>query len=380
MDTKEKLQERLEVCHKAIAFERTSRIPYISNDWSWRFLDTELGYSFSEAVGDYEKLEQVVYESIERYPCDGLLCPGTRNNVVLANILGGGRHKVANEGAVVQTLDSSPFDPEDYAAYAKNPILTSWEKFFPKRFGRLNLQQIEDSVKAVMDFGALGARMNKTMEEKYGIPPLGPMTGLPIEPMFTNFRGIKGVSMDMRRNTQLVEDFVTATKPGFLAKAEQTMKAYKGKSICGTVITFLAHSVMGNKQFERFYWSVYKDYIDLAVKYNAPIYQFTEATLLRFADFFDDVPKGTIVAHLEQDDIFETRKRLPNIALAGGMPTTMLYQGTIEQCVDYAKKLIDELGAEGGYLFSQNKMMTYANDAKRENLMAVVDFVNSYRI
>ncbi len=99
--------------------------------------------------------------------------------------------------------------------------------------------------------------------------------------------------------------------------------------------------------------------------------------MLRFVEFFQDIPKGQLMIHLEQDNIFEMRKKLPNICFAGGMTTDLLGHGTPRQCVDYAKKLIDELG--DGYVFSTNKMVSYRNDCKRENLLAVTEFVRNYR-
>jgi hypothetical protein len=81
--------------------------------------------------------------------------------------------------------------------------------------------------------------------------------------------------------------------------------------------------------------------------------------------------------HLEQDDIFEVRKKLPNVALAGGMTTDLLGHSTKEQCVNYARKLIDTLG--DGFALSQNKMMSFRNDAKRENVIAVNEFARSYQ-
>jgi hypothetical protein len=99
--------------------------------------------------------------------------------------------------------------------------------------------------------------------------------------------------------------------------------------------------------------------------------------MLRFAEFFQDIPKGRILYQLEQDDIFEVRKRLPNLAIVGGMPTELLGRGTKQECVDYAKKLIDTLG--DGFVLSQNKMMSFRKDAVRENVLAVNEFVRSYR-
>ena len=44
------------------------------------------------------------------------------------------------------------------------------------------------------------------------------------------------------------------------------------------------------------------------------------------------------------------------------------------------QKLIDELGSEGGFILSEDKMLSYRNDAKPENFKAVCDFVNNYKI
>jgi hypothetical protein len=63
----------------------------------------------------------------------------------------------------------------------------------------------------------------------------------------------------------------------------------------------------------------------------------------------------------------------------GGMANSMLGRGTKQQCLDRAKHLIDELGADGGYIMSQDLIGSYRSDAKRENLEAVCNFVREYR-
>ena len=108
------------------------------------------------------------------------------------------------------------------------------------------------------------------------------------------------------------------------------------------------------------------------------MYIFSENTMLQFYEYFQDVPKGHLIIHVELDDIFEARKKLPNICFAGGMPADLLGYADEQTCIDYAKKLIDEIGRDGGYIFSQNKMMSFRNDCKRENLLAVTNFVHNY--
>ena len=79
---------------------------------------------------------------------------------------------------------------------------------------------------------------------------------------------------------------------------------------------------------------------------------------------------------VEMDDIYELRKLYPNIALWGGLPVDLLGNGTPEQCVDAAKKAINELGE--GFVLMPNKMLSYKYDCRPENLKAVSEYVHTY--
>ena len=63
----------------------------------------------------------------------------------------------------------------------------------------------------------------------------------------------------------------------------------------------------------------------------------------------------------------------------GGMPNVLLGTGTVQECLDLAKKCCDELGRDGGFIMSQDKLGSFRIDGKRENLKAVCDFVRDYR-
>ncbi|MBQ8909555.1 MAG: hypothetical protein IJY91_00790, partial [Oscillospiraceae bacterium] len=95
---------------------------------------------------------------------------------------------------------------------------------------------------------------------------------------------------------------------------------------------------------------------------------------------FKDYPKGVLTFHIEQDDPFAFREALPNVCIMGGLTTELLSNGTPEECVAYTKRLCDELGKDGGFILSEGKMLSYRNDAKRENYKAVCDFVAGYKL
>ena len=44
------------------------------------------------------------------------------------------------------------------------------------------------------------------------------------------------------------------------------------------------------------------------------------------------------------------------------------------------KELIDELSYDYGYVFSENKMVSFASDCRTENFKAVCDYVSSRRL
>lgn len=119
--------------------------------------------------------------------------------------------------------------------------------------------------------------------------------------------------------------------------------------------------------------------LDVLAKKGKTVRLFMEGSSERFWEYFKDYPKGTIVMHVEQDDVFKLRKELPNVAIMGGMPVTTLGGGTKQECLDLTKRLCDELGAEGGYIFSEDKMVSFRNDANPENVKAVCDFLREYR-
>ena len=225
--------------------------------------------------------------------------------------------------------------------------------------------------------------------DRYGLPglsPNNPMKGAvvpAVETLMSDLLGIQQLSIAMRRNGDLLDAFIERWEKERMEPIYTKIRKAKGPDdvhCFDSSILMLAHTVMNKKQFERFYWPYLKKLLDVYAEKKMNIRIFTEGSILRFAEYFADYPKGLLTFHLEQDDPFEFRKALPNVAIMGGMTTDLLSNGTPEECVAYAKRLCDELGRDGGFIFSENKMLSYRNDAKPENMLAVCNFVNEYRL
>ena len=116
----------------------------------------------------------------------------------------------------------------------------------------------------------------------------------------------------------------------------------------------------------------------MVIRNDKIMFLFTEGENSQFYEFLKEAPRGHLVLQLEIDDVFEAKKALGDrVCICGGMPCSLLHNGTVKENIAYAKRLIDEMGP--GYIFSPDKMVSYPVDCKAENLKAVNDFVRDYR-
>jgi len=379
MDAKQALQERTELFDNAFAFKHNKHTPSMSNFWTWKYLDA--GYNLNDVLRDYDMLEQANRSFHELYQFDCYMDKGTRNPIRVSEAFGARFHYIDESGEFVLADDRCLIEAEEYPELSADSQRFYWEKAFPRYVKPgLTLAEFKAGVQEFLAFGEFAGKMDDIFLNEYGTlspTPANTFATTPFENLFNFLRGIKELALDVRKHRA---ELLEVSELLWLSSGEPVLQqalATDGYGAFAHVgLAFLAHSILSHSQFEELYWPYVKRVIDAAAAANKRVFVFCESEMLRFADFFEDVPKGVVLIHPEQDDIFEFRRRLPNIVLAGGMPASLLGGGTKAECVDYAKRLIDELGE--GFVFSTNKMMSYRNDAKRENLLAVMDFVRSY--
>ncbi|KPU43845.1 uroporphyrinogen decarboxylase (URO-D) [Oxobacter pfennigii] len=380
------LKERIQLFNDAAQMKKTARIPQVANFFTWKILDSE--YKLSEALLDYDKMFRLVCDFHERYGFDAYMDLGTRNPVKVTNSLGGYHYMVDDEREVMNIDDQVYMEADEYGELAEDPIKFIWTKIMPRKYKKLNeegaLEVFKNTTQEFLAFSEYNRKINEKFLADYEAPAIFNIQGgvlfHPFEMLFNYYRGIKGLSIDIRRNKERVMEAVEALYNMFTKPAIDGLDGPKSQtSAFDAMSAFLAHSILSPKQFGEIYWPILKKIIDKLVETGKTMYIFSENTMLQYYEYLQEVPKGHLVIHVELDDVFEFRKKLPNICIAGGMPADLLGNSDPQTCIDYAKKLVDELGRDGGYIFSQNKMMSFRYDCKRENLLAVTDFVRDYR-
>ena len=370
------LEDRVKLFRDAAAFQKTEKIPNLSLAFTWKVHDS--AYPVKDALYDWKVMEKAVREFHERYQFDAYMDLGTRNVLGLTDALGGGTHYFDEASNSIYAVEKACFTAADIDGYLKDPIKAS-RKCFEQKYPNATAKSLMKAQLEMIKFVMYSAKITKIFNKEYQIPVTN--TGQFFIPPYENvmfYTGLRELAIGLRRDGEKYKQlfdymFWTETYPGMIAALDQDTS----KFVQDVNTALIGYCSLSPKQFEQFYWPYLKILLDEVAKRNKTIHIFTEQSMLRFSEFFEDVPKGVLVLHPDQDDIFEVRKRLPNVALAGGMRAQMLSNATPEECVDRAKELIEGLGE--GYIFSQDNMMSFPNDCKRENLLAVNEFVNNYR-
>lgn len=393
MNNQELSQYRVKLVRDAVdPAKKPERVPHISHFVTWKILDA--GYKLSEAMCDWDIMEKVVCEFQEKYCFDALVEFGHRNNYQTSKILGSSRYYIDDENGSVNYKDFALCESDELVEYAKNPLKFKWEKGMAKKYPfwtqEFDIDILNKAYKANMDYlnfmgFNLRGRMPQKLYEDYGVPyyidPKG-YAPIAIETLFNSLRGIKGLSIDMRRNIGTLREAIaimdeSGFKPGLAAlKNVPAGTKYDSTFDCDNIL--LAHTILNEKQWEEFYWPYLKQIIAVYGEKGWTTRLFTEGTSGRFWDYFKEFPKGVIALHLENDDVYAATEKLPGFCIMGGMTNEMLGGGTKQQCLDMTKRLIDELGANGNFILSQDKLGSYRNDAKAENLKAVCEFALEY--
>jgi|LSQX01.1.fsa_nt_gb uroporphyrinogen-III decarboxylase len=384
MKPEELLQYRRQLIEDTVRLRKRERVPHFSNIHLWLVLD--YGVKLTEACSDWELMEKCQLAFYDKYKFDlaqtvaCLLC----HPMAMIKDIGQGFYIWDDVNSVVSLQDTRLLLPDEYEQFIADLPRYTWEVLLPRKYERWPELKVKDMMEPLAEYQRytdFAARMGEAAVKRYGIPKASAvMVGMPgIELLCNLYTGMKGLAMDMRRQPEQVKAAVQMLESGTDAVVQSILEEPRDTEAAFDVwLGMLAHNFLSIKQWEAYYWPYLKKLLDAVVAADKTAYIFVEGYVSRFYDYFRTFPAGHIALHIEQDDVYEVKKNLPNCCIVGGMSSTLLGSGTKEQCIDRAKQLIDDLGQEGGFILSQDKMISYMRDANPENLKAVCDFVSEY--
>jgi hypothetical protein len=124
--------------------------------------------------------------------------------------------------------------------------------------------------------------------------------------------------------------------------------------------------------FENIYWATLRPIVDALWAQGNQVLFYAEGKWDPHLETFAELPAGSIVYHIDRGDPSETHRVLgKKFCLSGGVPNALLAFGKPEEVRAHCRKLIETIGADGGYIMDASAIMQ--NDATIENLRAMTD-------
>lgn len=396
------LEAKVKRFRDAQKWVKPDKTPLMGHLITWQFLDA--GYTLDVASRDYDVKRDAMIYATTHYKYDHVNCigGGFRNTFLLNDALceGGNTntekitedrdtesvHRDGDDGVMTAIFEGF-IKPEDFPLLKENYNKAVWEKALFRRYPAARNYTPEQFAKAastMCDFLAAKTQLDSELRYAYGDPMeqnfcyYSPM----FEDLFNTLSGIRGTSLAMRRNKEELKDLcVTIDTERFegMKAASSSMPSGEKTEVYDHVSGLLSATITTPRQFEEFLWPGQKLFLDYTRDQGKLAYYWSEGSVESYAEMFNDYPKGVLCLMIENDDPYEIRRKYPNICIQGGLFNSTLGSGTVQENIDDAKRAIDDLGCDGGLVLASNKMVTYLRDLKRENLIAIGDFLETYK-
>jgi hypothetical protein len=239
---------------------------------------------------------------------------------------------------------------------------------------------LEKLLEAGREISRWGSRMKAFGDEivKLGFPLYGTSgEHVPFDHLSYHVRGMRGIFLDMHRQPDKLIEVLDWLMPRQIEKALAKARA-GGRKRVYFALHRGADNFMSARQFEIFYWPYVKKMVQALLHEDFTPCLFLEGDYTSRLEYFLEFPKAKILARFDSSDINVVKRVLQgHICIMGNVPASLMQTGSSQDIEDYCKKLIDLLGKDSGFIMAPRSA---PDDAKPENLKAMVDSVKKYGV
>ncbi|WP_195268382.1 uroporphyrinogen decarboxylase family protein [Eubacterium sp. 1001713B170207_170306_E7] len=283
----------------------------------------------------------------------------------------------------IQHPEVHGMEVEDYDAFIADPYKTICDTVLPRIYGALEeggFKANKAFARAFSNFitgflqpaGECAAIAARTGRSVYNLATTCSPTSF--DSLADQLRSFTGISKDIRRVPDKVEAACEAMLP-LTIKAGITPMSDRYRR---TFIPLHMAPYMREKDFKRFYWPTFKAYVEALDKAGIGANIMVEQDWSRYLDYLNELPEGTAL-FFEYGDPEEIKQKVGGRQIISGLyPLNLLKTGTVQECVDKAKQLLDILAPGGKYIFSFDKSLLRLKDVRVDNLKAVLSCVKEY--
>jgi uroporphyrinogen-III decarboxylase len=408
-------KERQQRVQDAIALKVPDRVPVWFQDASFfpaKYADIsfrEVMYDSDKAFAAYKKTIVDFEPDIYFNPGHSLHTPGEASDIMeCRQVLLPGQHGIS-EYHSYQFVEADYMRRGEYDAFLNDPTGYIISKFMPRVFGAMKpFETLPSLMSLLLGYYAMPAMAGMvnddliTSMEKFckaariiqrhktkaahftqemsmlGFPmACGAITLAPFDLIGDTMRGLKGVLMDMYRQPDKLLAAIDKVTPlmtfGAIAQCRDTgnpgvfIPLHKGSD-----------GFMSLKHFETFYWPSLKQMILTLIDHGLTPCPFFEGNHTQRLEYYADLPKGKILGFFDSTDIHRAKDILgKTMCMSGFMPLLVLQTGTEDDVKIQAKRLIDVLGKDGGFIMGPRSAM---DEADPRLVKAWFDFTKEYGV
>ncbi|MBN2243406.1 MAG: hypothetical protein JW793_12025 [Acidobacteria bacterium] len=409
-EAKKAYRERLTRFIKVFRLEKPDRVPLILPAGSFPLYYA--GMTLKEAMHDNERLCRAYRKFLNEFESDTYIGPmmvpsAKASEIVDTRTVRWPGHGLPDHASMVQFVEGEYMKAEDYDLFLEDLTDFCLRRYIPRSIGALApfehfpptpfilgmanrflmpavMPQVRAAYRAIIDYGEETARwMGPLLQfEKEaaaaGYPSLfGGQSHAPYDILADTLRGTKGIIRDMyRRPDKLMAAIDKVTQMNIDCGLD-------GVRMSGKPIVFFAlhkgdDTFMSRKQYEKFYWPAFRKVILGLVEEGVVPLLFAEGKYNQRLDIIRDLPRGKVVWHFDQTDMFEAKKILgDNACIAGNVPASLLCTGTPRAVKDYCRKLIEVCGEGGGFILTGGASV---DKCSPENMRAMTEAVMEYGV
>ncbi len=243
---------------------------------------------------------------------------------------------------------------------------------------RNNLSFVKGGMAMMQYFQGL-ARQGELLRTQCGcVSAIAGILKAPFDILADKLRGYVGLAQDLFERPDKVLAACEALIPYLTQVALATSDPTKQVPVslwmhrgCVPFISF--------EQFDRFFWPTLKPIIETLWSKGLQTLFYAEGKWGAHLKTFRELPAGSIIFHVDMDDIFEVHRVLGDrFCISGGIPNFLLAYRSPKEVREYCKKVIDGVARDGGYIMDASAIVQ--NDAKVENIKAMTEFTREYGV
>jgi len=284
--------------------------------------------------------------------------------------------KPTEESPEIQFLESEYTRYEDYEIIAE----TGWMNFVnqhlihrvadiktPEEHSQLFTEAQNGIFKAIEEYEKRGA---------FIIYPV-----LNMHPFFTLSlsRSMVKFTEDLYYRPEMVERALKKMTEEFITLGLFTCKG-TGLNVMGLVEERAGAYFYPLKIFDRFWWPYTEQIVDALWSEGITVWFHLDTCWDKNIPYFKKLPRKSAIIDLDgTTDIFAAKEQLRNHAcIASDIHPTLMSLGKPEEVAAYCKKVIDEIGGDGGHILSTGCGLPSA--AKKDNFIAMLETGKTYEL